>query len=582
MRKKHSDPVGSRRRVRAGLCASWAVAIALSLAACGANERSSVSGPSGGDANSDGGAGGGASVAGSDGVLGGAGAIAGAGSGFGGGSGSGAGGTGGTGGVPIELGPLLPTDVWPKTIPAIREWHAYGTGAGAFVWTATSAIVVAAGAPSSLLDAANTLADDLNALTGVRPEVTAAGIGKNGDIVLALDLADAAVGDEGYVLTVDTRATVHANHIDGAFWATRTFLQLLAQDKTRSITFGAARDWPSYPERGFMIDNGRTYFSPEWLENQIRELSYLKLNLFHWHLADGAGFRIESPSHPEIVSAEHLTRAQVSEAVALAQPYHVEVVPELDMPGHMDAVLALHPDLVATQSTYPGKQLDYTKDEARLLAKTLIQESIALYPGRYWHLGTDEFTPYFDAAWDFAQKKYGNNPQIGGLDVAIGFVNELAAVVESNGKQARVWNDVLAPHGVVEKLDPRIIWEDWIDRGTPLADLAAAGFSILNCNSECTYSTGEATVLGSACALNRFAGGSSLPVGSPTIRGSKYHVWCDPAPDFCPDEPTVSANVRMPLLALAQVTWGSPELALSVAELDARAALVGRSPGFAH
>jgi hexosaminidase len=246
----------------------------------------------------------------------------------------------------------------------------------------------------------------------------------------------------------------------------------------------------------------------------------------------------------------------------------------------MDAILAKHPELVAAQNTYPGMQLDYTKDAARALAHDLIEENITLFPGRYFHLGSDEFDPYFDAAWQYAQVKYGGNPNIGGKDVAIAFVNELATIVAAHGKTPRMWSDVVVPKGDVEVLDAKIIPEHWVNRGAKVGDWIGAGFSLLDCNMACTYSTDAATLLSDACAPTTFADGTTLPPGSTSSRGLKYHVWCDPAPAFCPDGGTVAGNVRVPLRALAEVAWGTPRLFATASDLTALADAIGRAPGF--
>ena len=155
-----------------------------------------------------------------------------------------------------------------------------------------------------------------------------------------------------------------------------------------TIPRGWGRDWPSYPERGLMIDNGRRYYSSAWIKRRIRELAYLKLNQLHLHFSDNQGFRIESDSHPEAVTRPYLTKRQVRGILAYARARHVRVIPELDMPGHMQAALAAHPELQV-----PGRpdELDFTKPAARRFASDLILEYLKLFPGRYWHAGADEF-----------------------------------------------------------------------------------------------------------------------------------------------------------------------------------------------
>ena len=113
---------------------------------------------------------------------------------------------------------------------------------------------------------------------------------------------------------------IEARTAAGAFYGTRTVLQLLRRGRQRSRP-ARARDWPRYPERGLMIDNGRRYFSPAWIKRDgSGELAYLKLNQLHLHFSDNEGFRIESESHPEVVSRPHLTKRQVRGIVELRAP----------------------------------------------------------------------------------------------------------------------------------------------------------------------------------------------------------------------------------------------------------------------
>src|SRR5258708_2111996 len=135
--------------------------------------------------------------------------------------------------------------------------------------------------------------------------------------------------------------TLSASTEDGVFYGTWTLLQLLKQGLT--LKGGVARDWPDYPQRGLMIDVGRQYFSVPWLESHIRDLAYLKYNFFHLHFSDNFGFRLESERHPEIVSTQYYTKAEIHALHTLANKYHVTIVPEIDVPGHLDAALLTHP-----------------------------------------------------------------------------------------------------------------------------------------------------------------------------------------------------------------------------------------------
>ena len=207
----------------------------------------------------------------------------------------------------------------PETVPAVRAWNG---ASGAFKLRDGARVV----APRPLRREAKLLARDLGIETARTP--------RRGDIVLTLGRRG---GEEGYVLRIARRVTITAPSSTGVFYGGRTLVQLLADG---SAPRGVARDRPRYRERGLMIDNGRQFFSREWLTERIEELANLKLNLLHLHFSDNQGFRLESETHPEIVSDPHLTKADVRELVKLARRHHVTIVPELDAPGHLEAALA--------------------------------------------------------------------------------------------------------------------------------------------------------------------------------------------------------------------------------------------------
>ena len=150
-------------------------------------------------------------------------------------------------------------------------------------------------------------------------------VARHGGVVLALGSRDRRLGREGYRLEVGSRVRIEARTRAGLFYGRQTVLQLLRAGHG-TIPRGWGRDWPSYPERGLMIDNGRRYYSPAWIKRRIRELAYLKLNQLHLHFSDNQGFRIESDSHPEVMTRPHLTKRQVRDIVAYARARHVRVI----------------------------------------------------------------------------------------------------------------------------------------------------------------------------------------------------------------------------------------------------------------
>ena len=267
--------------------------------------------------------------------------------------------------VPTRTYPLSHT---PRTIPAVRE-HTAARGPG---WRPTDGgrVVVNDG---DLADEGRLLAGELGLTyagsAGARP----------GDVQLAL--TGGGFGAESYTMTVkDGRVRISGPAEAGVFYGTRTLKQTVRADGTAPE--GVVRDRPAKPQRGFMLDIARKYFTAGWIEDRIRELGDLKYNQLGLHFSDDQGFRIESDKHPEVVSREHLTKAEVRRILDLAASRHITVVPEIDSPGHLGAVLAAHPDLqLRNASGVPAQgAVDISKPAAANIVDDLLNEYADLFP----------------------------------------------------------------------------------------------------------------------------------------------------------------------------------------------------------
>ena len=470
----------------------------------------------------------------------------------------------------------------PRTIPALREWTG---GTGGYTFANTTRIVRNTADATALAGDSQTLADDLKSLSGytiAQVSGTTADL-RAGDVFLSLGNTDSALGSEGYALSITDRISVTAGAEGGVFEGTRTVLQLLHQGFT--VPQGTARDWSSYPERGLMVDDGRKFFTPGWLSDEVKELAYLKLNVLHLHLSDNLGFRIESTTHPEIVSTDHLTKQQVTDLIALAARYHITVVPEIDMPGHMDTILAAHPDLklVGSDGTVNNGYIDLSKDAAYSLMQDLITEYLPLFPAPYWHIGADEYvTNYsnYPQLLTYARAHYGANATA--KDTYYGFVNWADGLVKAGGKTTRMWNDGIRSGDGTIAPNADITVEFWYNYGLSPQQLVDAGHTVANESWDPTY-----YVLGGAkpntqwgyetWTPNTFQGGQTL--SDPTRnRGSLIHVWCDnPTAET---ETQVAAGIRDPLRMLAQQLWGSPKPVATWSDFTGIISAVGHNPAW--
>ncbi len=241
--------------------------------------------------------------------------------------------------------------------------------------------------------------------------------------------------------------TISAPADAGVFYGTRTLKQAVHDGGTAPE--GVVRDEPAKERRGFMLDIARKHYDAEWIKDRIRELGDLKFNELGLHFSDDQGFRIESDSHPEVVSADHLTKAQVKEIVDLAAERHIEVVPEIDSPGHLGAVIAAHPDLQLrnAQGTPTRGAIDISKAESAEIVDDLLNEYADVFPGSQWHLGGDEYQaltvsdpqasyPQLAAA---ARERYGPGATV--ADLTTGWLDDRARTVRAHDRTPRAWND---------------------------------------------------------------------------------------------------------------------------------------------
>lgn len=411
---------------------------------------------------------------------------------------------------------------------------------------------------------------------------------------------------EAYQITVSHGLQIQATDAAGTFNATRTLLQILRNDDAYS---GTVTDWPAYAQRGVSLDMARKYYSPEWAEQLMRSMSYRKLNTLHLHMNENAGFRIESKTHPEIVSAEHWSQDQVRELLATAKRYHIEVVPDVDTPAHLDHVLLTHPEwrLKLQNGTALGSHIDYSIPEARAFVKELVGEMADLFPGKYFHLGGDEFFP---APWqgngpdtvnknsapqllDFAVDKVGAGATI--FDGYEWYMNDLIAMLKTKNITAKVWNDDIYPGEGILDLDKSAEVEGWIrwNNSKPNAgELADAGYNIVNANGDYLYFILTGGGVGTGPNKNpegiyerwtprRFMGVAGnggdydLPEDKPLL-GAHLSIWSD--------DPTAMTEQEVETEFLAwqdsfsQQLWGSPKLVASYAEFEPLARSLGAAP----
>lgn len=265
--------------------------------------------------------------------------------------------------------------------------------------------------------------------------------------------------DEGYTLSIDEhQISLSAKTDIGALRGMETLLQL-AQPDGDHYAFPAVRiqDAPRFPWRGLMLDPGRHFLPVANILRTLDGMAAVKLNVFHWHLTEDQGFRIESHVYPKLTqlgsNGQFYTQQQVREVIAYASARGIRVVPEFDMPGHIQSWLVGYPELgsapgpfaIADQFGVMDAAFDPTRDSTFRFLDGFFGEMAQLFPDPYMHIGGDESNG----------KQWRANPRVKAFMAAHGFktTEELQSyfstriqkVLTAHHKQMVGWDEILSP-----------------------------------------------------------------------------------------------------------------------------------------
>lgn len=301
---------------------------------------------------------------------------------------------------------------------------------------------------------------------------------------------NSTLGNEGYVLEVNpSRISISANKPAGLFYGMQSLMQLLPKEiesplKTKTETWLVPcvkiTDYPRFAWRGLMLDVSRHFFDKELVKKYINQLAKYKMNVFHWHLTDDQGWRIEIKSLPKLTEigawraprmglwwtrnpqAEgenasyggFYTQAEVKEIVKYAQERFVTILPEIDVPGHSLAALAAYPELSCTGGPFKVNvgNVFYTKEDNALcpgneqtfdFMDKVLGEVAALFPGQYIHIGGDECYKGFWKDCAKCQKRMAGENLKTVEELQSYFIKRMEKIVQAKGKKMMGWDEIL-------------------------------------------------------------------------------------------------------------------------------------------
>jgi len=290
--------------------------------------------------------------------------------------------------------------------------------------------------------------------------------------------------DESYTLEVTSSgAELNAPTTLGAMRGLQTFLQLVEiTPQGFAVPTVVIQDRPRFPWRGLMIDVSRHFMPVEVIKRNLDGMAAVKMNVFHWHLSDNQGFRVQSKRLPKLQEMGsdglYYTQEEVRDVIAYAHERGIRVIPEFDMPGHSTAWFVGHPELASGPGPYviDGKWgvfdpvMDPTRESTYKFLDQFIGEMAKLFPDQFFHVGGDEVN---GKQWD-ANPKIQEFMHAHGLknnaDLQAYFNTRVQKIVAKHGKTMEGWDEILRPD-----LPKSIVIQSWRGQQS-LADAARQGY----------------------------------------------------------------------------------------------------------
>jgi hexosaminidase len=482
----------------------------------------------------------------------------------------------------------------PAIIPVPASMSAQ---AGSFVLAPTASIL--ADKPSRATTEA--LAARLRASTGYKFTIrtTAETNAFAGSILLTTQHAP-DVGPEGYQLSVTGNAVViRAGDQAGLFYGTQTLLELLpaqifsatpVADTAWEMPCVQIEDKPRFKWRGLMLDVSRHFFTKAEVEKLLDGMALHKLNTFHWHLVDDQGWRIEIKKYPLLTQqgawrngthfgmdpkastaygpdgkyGGYYTQADIREVVAYAQARHINIVPEIEMPGHSSAALMVYPQFACNKGPFTTDHdggvfngiYCVGNDASYGFVEDVLTEVFELFPGKYIHVGGDEVPP---DNWKncekcqalMKQEGYTNAAQLEGY-----FIRRVEKFVTAHGRTLVGWSEIRQGG-----LGPSAVVMDWVGGAT---ESATEGHDVVMTPLEYSYfdhyqskdQSAEPHSIGGYLPLSKVYNYNPMPANLPPalqyhILGLQANVWTEYMPNFNHVEYMIFPRIS----ALSEVAW---------------------------
>lgn len=296
---------------------------------------------------------------------------------------------------------------------------------------------------------------------------------------------DSHLPRDGFTIHIDGKIKISASSGSGLFYANNT-LEMIRFQCGQNLPNVYIKDIPKYTYRSFMIDSCRHFFSVSDIKKMIDHCVKLRFNVFHWHLTDDQGWRVQIKSYPALTDIGSVrqgsnfgeeqnnipyggfyTQEEIRDVVAYAHKNHMTVVPEIDMPGHTSALLASIPELVCNKKvvrlkTEAGIFKDIIcagNDNSYNVLFNILDEICELFPDEYIHIGGDEAPKEQWKNCKCCQQKIKSENLSNEEELQGYFINRINSYLSNKGKKVITWNESLNGGNLSEDITVQM----WMD-----------------------------------------------------------------------------------------------------------------------
>ena len=294
--------------------------------------------------------------------------------------------------------------------------------------------------------------------------------GNNG---IELNLCDSSIvtGNEAYRIEIDKKGIrLSASTETGIFYGLQTLLQLLNNSDNKTLPALTINDSPRFPYRGLHLDVSRHFFDKEFVKKQLDAMAYFKMNRLH--LTDGAGWRIEIKKYPRLTSfaawrpfdklndwwvggrtfceqddpravGGYYTQDDIREVVAYAAERHITIIPEIEMPGHSEEVLATYPELSCSGKPYVNADFCIGTEKTFEFLENVLLEVIDLFPSEYIHIGGDEASKSSWKTCPRCQKRMADEHLNSVDELQSYMIHRIEKFLNDHGRKIIGWDEII-------------------------------------------------------------------------------------------------------------------------------------------